>query len=240
VTYRRPTTYVPPYDYCDRWCERCRIDKTRCLLWQTERDEQLHREIEGRGEPTLEEVVERIRDDARRAIRSVEEQARGMGLDLSAAVREAALRAESPREPDPAAAEGARLARLVSAFLKEHGRGHPEEAEVLRRLFLLVGPKLGRAFAPAADEAGRADAILQAQAAHRALAEMSGALEAVRGRRPDLGDAMLDLLALMKRMRAGIEERRLSLPCGLLEPVEGDAWWGPLRDVTPALRSLRR
>ena len=38
MTYRRPTAYSPPYNYCDRWCERCRIDKSRCLLWQTEMD----------------------------------------------------------------------------------------------------------------------------------------------------------------------------------------------------------
>jgi hypothetical protein len=235
MVYRRPKEYIPPYNYCDRWCERCRIDKTRCLLWQTEMDDRLHREIDGKGEPTVEEVVERMSEDARQAIRLVQEQAREMGVDLETSERE-----PEPREPDPMAEEGTALARGVAAFLRQHGKDHPAEASTLRRLFMLVPPKLGRAGEPPGDEFERADAILQAQVVHRALAEMSAALEAIRMRRPDLGDAMLDLLALMKRMRSDIERRWLSQPCDLLEPVEGDVWWGPLRDVTPALKSLRR
>ena len=43
VRYRKPRIYIPPYNYCDRSCARCRIDKTRCLLYQTEMDDQLHR-----------------------------------------------------------------------------------------------------------------------------------------------------------------------------------------------------
>ncbi len=239
MIYRRPKEYIPPYNYCDRWCERCRIDKTRCLLWQTEMDEQLHREIDGKGEPTLEETVERMSEDARQAIRMVEEQARGMGIDLEKAAREADEE-EEPREPDPMAAEALALARGVSAFLRKHGRDHPEEAAVLRRLFMLVPPKLGRAAGRPGDEFEEADAILQAQVVHRSLGEMSAALEAIRGRRPDLGDAMLDLLALMKRMRAEIVARWLSRPSALLEPAQGDAWWGPLRDISSALKHLRR
>ena len=239
MIYRRPKEYIPPYNYCDRWCERCRIDKSRCLLWQTEMDDRLHREIDGKGEPTVEEVVERMSEDARQAIRMVQEQAREMGVDLESAARPPEP-ADAPPAPDPMPEEGMALARGVSAFLRENGRDHPERAAVLRRLFMLVPPKLGRAATLPSDEFERADAILQAQVAHRALVEMAAALEAIRLRRPDLGDAMLDLLALMKRMRSDIEERWLAQPCDLLEPVEGDVWWGPLRDITPALKSLRR
>jgi hypothetical protein len=239
MVHRRPKDYIPPYNYCDRWCERCRIDKSRCLLWQTEMDDHLHREIDGKGEPTLEEVVDRMTQDARQAIRRVEEQAREMGVDLE---REGGEPGEDapPEEPDPAVGEGMAVARGVAAFLREHGREHPEEADVLRRLYLLVGPKLGRASGRPVDAHEEADAILQAQVAHRALVEMGTALEAIRGRRPELGDAMLDLLALMKRMREDVERRWLSRPCELLEPVEGDAWWGPLRDVSSSLKHFRR
>src|SRR6185503_15418222 len=48
--YRKPTVYIPPYNYCDRWCDGCAVDKARCLLYQTEMDERLHREIDGLGE----------------------------------------------------------------------------------------------------------------------------------------------------------------------------------------------
>lgn len=240
MIYRRPKEYIPPYNYCDRWCERCRIDKTRCLLWQTEMDDQLHREIDGKCEPSVEEVVERMMEDARHAIRRVEEQAREMGLELGKTAREEAPEEERPEEPDPMAGQGTAFASGVSNFLRAHGRDHPAEATVLRRLFMLVPPKLGRAAERPADEFETADAILQAQVVHRAIGEMSVALEAIRRRRPELGDRMLDLLALMKRMRGTVEERWLAMPCDLLEPVNDDTWWGPLRDITPALKNLRR
>jgi hypothetical protein len=136
--------------------------------------------------------------------------------------------------------EATLAARAVAAFVREHGAGHPRESQQLRRSLTLVSPKLGRATMEPGDETEEADSILQAQVAHRALAVMAAALEAIRRRRPELGDQMLDLLAFMKRLRGDIEERWLSKPCALLEPVEGDAWWGPLRDITPTLKHFRR
>jgi hypothetical protein len=124
--------------------------------------------------------------------------------------------------------------------VREHGSGHPREAQLLRRSLTLVGPKLGRATMEAGDEIEEADNILQAQVAHRALVTVAAALETIRRREPELGDQMLDLLAFMKRLRGEIEERWLSRPCRILEPVEGDAWWGPLRDITPTLKHFRR
>jgi hypothetical protein len=69
---------------------------------------------------------------------------------------------------------------------------------------------------------------------------MAAALEAVRRRDPSLGDAMLDVLALLRRLSAEIEERWLTKPCELLEPVGDGPWWGPVRDITPTLRHFRR
>ena len=238
--YRKPTVYIPPYNYCDRGCEHCQIDKTRCLLYQTEMDERLHREIDGLAAPTPEEVVGRIVEDARKALRQVEEQVRGMGMDPEEIRREAAAEAPRPRSDDPLVEEATLAAKAVAAFVREHGAVHPREAQELRRSLTLVGPKLGRATMEAGDELEEADNILQAQVAHRALVVIGGALEAIRRRQPELGDQMLDLLAFMKRMRGEIEQRWLARPCRILEPVEGDAWWGPLRDITPTLRHFRR
>ena len=239
TTYRRPKVYIPPYNYCDRWCERCRIDKARCLLYQTEMDERLHREIDGRGEPSPDEVVKRMAGDVQQAIRLVQEQAREMGIDLEAATSAA----PPPKaDPEPAPRDGAAIARATAAFTREHGKDFPKEAEVLRRMPMLVGPKLGRALSQAvdADETSEADAILQAQTAHRALGEMIAAFEAAGKKRPGLLDGYLELLALMGRVRTEIEESWFSRPNALLEPCEGDTWWGPLRDVTPTLKNLRR
>jgi hypothetical protein len=239
--YRKPTVYIPPYNYCDRSCDRCTIDKARCLLYQTEMDERLHRQIDGLGEPSPEDVVGRIVEDARKALRMVEEQVRGMGMDPELIKREAgATETPRPKSDDPLVEEGMLAAKAVAAFVREHGAGHPREAHLLRRCLALVGPKLGRATMEAGDEIEEADNILQAQVAHRALVAVAAELETIRRRQPELGDQMLDLLAFMKRLRGEIEQRWLSRPCRILEPVEGDAWWGPLRDITPTLRHFRR
>jgi hypothetical protein len=240
--YRRPTFYVPPYNYCDRWCERCSIDKSRCLLYQTEMDERLHREIDGRGEPSADEALRRMSADVRQAIRLVEAQAKEMGLPLKEAGAAPAPRGAAAVEADPLVRDGAAIARAAMAFVREHGKEFPAEAEALRRMSTLPGPKAGRAATAdvEGDELGRADAILQAQAAHRALAATLAAFESAGRRRPGLLDAYLELLALARRVMEEIEERWLRAPHPLLEAVEGDAWWGPLRDVTPTLKNLRR
>jgi len=240
MIYRRPVVYVPPYNYCDRWCDGCAIDKSRCLLYQTEMDERLHRQIDGLGEPTPEEMIGRIVQDARNALRLVEEQVREMGMDPRALRTAAETAPPRKRSEDPIVAEAALLARGVAAFVRRHGAAHPREAQLLRRCLPLPAPKLGRATLEAGDEAEEADGILQAQVAHRALASTASALESIRRQDPSLGDAMLDVLALIQRLCAEIEERWLSKPSELLEPVEGDAWWGPVRDITPTLRHFRR
>jgi hypothetical protein len=232
--------YIPPYNYCDRCCDACAIDKTRCLLYQTEMDERLHREIDGLGEPSAEEVVGRIVEDARKALRLVEDQVREMGLDPEALKREAAQEVPRERSDDPLVQEAMLAAKAVAAFVREHAQGHPREAQILRRSLTLLGPKLGRATMAAGDEIEEADNILQAQVAHRALASIAAALEAIRRHQPELGDQMLDLLAFLKRLRLEIEARWLGKPCALLEPVQGDVWWGPLRDITPTLKHFRR
>ena len=237
--YRRPNVYIPPYDYCDRRCERCTIDKERCLLWQTEMDERLHREIDGKGEPDAEEQIRLMVEDVKSAVRMVEEQAKEMGIDLA---KEVPLQPPpGPAEQDPLVAEARIVARATAEFLRAHGPQFPKEADVLRWHHTMVMPKLGRAAnLKEADDNEAADAILQAQIAHRMLSEMSAAFESMRKARPELGDEMLDLLALMKRMREEIEARWLSKPNPLLESAADGRWWGPLRDVSGTLKSFRR
>ncbi len=239
MNYRRPTYYVPPYDYCDRWCNRCRVDKMRCLVYQTETDQRLHREIDGRGAPTPAEEVEQVRRNVQRAVKLLEGQAREAGIDWAQVEQAAARIAPSRQEQDPLVEEAAALARHAAAFLRARGAAFPEEAAGLRRYHTLAAPKLARACRPAADDEEEAEAILQTQVAHRAAVRMAAALESIRRKRPSLADEMLDLLALLKRLREGIESRWLARPSRLLVPVRGDEWWGPLRDVTGTLRHLR-
>ncbi|HVR86521.1 MAG TPA: hypothetical protein VMU54_19515 [Planctomycetota bacterium] len=240
MIYRKPVVYIPPYNYCDRWCDGCTIDKSRCLLYQTEMDERLHREIDGLDEPTPEERIGRIVEDARKALRLVEDQVREMGMDPKVLEREAEAGAPRRRSEDPIVVEAALLARAIAAFLRQHGTAHPRESQLLRRSLTLPVPKLGRATLEPGDPMQEADGILQAQVAHRALASMAAAMEAIRRRDPSLGDALLDLLAFLRRLAADIQERWLTKPCELLESVDDGVWWGPVRDITPTLRHFRR
>src|SRR5438046_553300 len=120
VIYRKPVVYIPPYNYCDRWCDACTIDKSRCLLYQTEMDERLHREIDGLGEPTPEEMVGRIVEDARKALTLVEDQVREMGMDPRVLQQEAEAAPPRRKSEDPIVSEATLLARGIAAFLRRH------------------------------------------------------------------------------------------------------------------------
>jgi hypothetical protein len=196
--------------------------------------------LAGLRAPSAAGVVARIDEDARKALRLLESQVRDMGLAPEALKREAEHDAPRPKSDDPLVEEAMLAAKAVAAFVREHGAGHPREAQLLRRSLSLLAPKLGRATMEAGDETEEADAILQAQVAHRGLVAIASALEAIRRREPELGDQMLDLMAFLKRMRVEIEQRWLARPCRILEPVDGDSWWGPLRDITPTLKHFRR
>jgi hypothetical protein len=229
MIYRRPTVYFPPFDYCDRQCGSCAIDKARCLLYQREADELLRRAIDGEGEPGPEVRAMRRVEECRRALERVEVQARRMGLDTSGIRRAASAPASRPRPEDPILASADAAMREVAGFLRVHGTSCPGEAADLRRLFPVVAPKLKRAVAEPADALEEASSILQAQAAHRAVAGQIRCLQSICIRRRALADEALDALTLLKGLREEIEARWLERPCALLVPVEDGVWWGPLR-----------
>lgn len=256
--YRRPIVYIPPYSYCDRVCARCAIDKTRCLLYQVEMDDFLHRTIDGGeeggeeaqgdagrgGAPEgvfgggwgkAEEAVRRWVKRAGAAAGQVEEGVRALGWipEGGGPSRERMGRSgEGPKGADPAMEMAEALVREGAAFLRECGEalGGEERARVRHALFLVPG-KLSRAARPAGDAVEEADAILQAQAAHRALGVVGEAAEAAGAR---------VLGARVEALRREIEARWLARPSPLLEPVRDGLWWGPLRDVTGTLRRLSR
>ena len=142
--------------------------------------------------------------------------------------------------PDPIVAEGLALAKGVAAVLRAYGSEFPEERDLLRKLHTIPGPKLTRATVTGGDDFEEADRILQAQVAHRALGEMTDALQAARKQAPRRTDAILDLLTLIQSMSREIESRWFEKPSEYLEPVIDTVWWGPLRDITPTLRHFRR
>jgi hypothetical protein len=248
AVYRRPVDYEPPYTYCDRWCERCIIDKSKCEVYQAEMDDRLHHVIDGEDPDDTRVVLKDVEKRFREALAMMKEKAKELGIDLDKVEgeeekpvpAEERLRRWKARET-PLVREALALLRRIRDLLDGHGESLreelPEAAACLSYHCFQVPVKLRRAercdvAEEDDDEQMRLylerDDILQAQIAHKGLARMLGALLDIGEKRPRLRDGLLEAMADCRRIMATIERRWLSKPNRLLEPVKGERWWGPL------------
>ncbi|MHC5035914.1 MAG: hypothetical protein ACYTHM_01230 [Planctomycetota bacterium] len=258
MEYRKPTTYIPPYNYCDRWCERCRIEKTRCLTYQAETDAELEAMSQGKetsGGPSLGESMRESLEDA---LSILEEAAREKGIDL-ASVDEAPGAPRREKKRHPLLERAMAFSQDVHRFLVTHRallQGTAGEGEdSLARLtwyHSMVGPKIGRIVkkdGPLQEREDRdeemaqymeAGDILSAQVAHKALVETEKGLLWVIQQLPSLTDTVIDLLVQGKGLREIVAEEWLARENALLEPVGDGPWWGPLEDAEEGLEVLRK
>ncbi|MHC4598715.1 MAG: hypothetical protein ACYS47_06900 [Planctomycetota bacterium] len=251
--YRRPREYIPPYNYCDRWCERCDIDKEKCLLYQSGVEEELEAISLGKETRTMEYTVERITESLKDTLAMLEEEAKERGIDLSNIEEEA--KALGEEEDPPIVKKALDFSVDIHRFLQENELALDAvegemDLESLHWHHNLVGPKIGRIEKkydpddpeepdPELEEFSEASDILTAQIVHRSLIETERGLLQIIKHLPSLTDTVIDFLARAKGFRDLMEERWLSRENGLLEPVGGGPWWGPLEDAQEALRNLR-
>jgi hypothetical protein len=252
VEYRKPREYLPPYNYCDRWCERCRIDKGKCLAYQSGVEEELEAISQGRETRTWNYTVERVTESLKDTLAMLEEEARERGIDLSNLAEEA--KALEEEEDPPLVRKALDFSGDIHRFLEEN-RLAIEAVEVEMDLeplvwhHTLVGPKIGRIekkYAweeeeedPDVREFVEASDILTAQIVHRSLIETERGLLQIIKHLPSLTDTVIDFLARAKGFRDFVEEAWLSRENALLEPVGEGPWWGPLEDAQESLRNLR-
>ncbi len=239
--YRRPREYIPPYNYCDRWCERCVIDKTRCEVYQRETNDRLHHEIDGVDPDDTDVVIADVNKNFDEALLLLREKAKELGVDLD--------KVEDPPEPpprrpktDPLFRRARELTTAISRFLRDHRDELATEFkrpyEVIAWYYLQVGAKLGRISfreAGGTDDYDEACNILTAQVAHQGLSRMLKAIQEIGASRRTWRDELLSTMAGMQKLMKEIEKRWLSRSSALLEPVIGDQWWGPLQ-TAPILR----
>lgn len=245
--YRRPTEYIPPYNYCDRWCARCRIDKTKCEVYQRETNDRLHHEIDGVDPDDTDVVIADVKKNFDEALLMLREKAKELGIDLDK-VEDAPEPAPTPRprKRDPLFERAREIAAGVGAFLRDHraelAKEFKAQHEVLAWHYLQVGAKIGRAMFRddgERDEYEEAADILTAQIAHLGLSRMLAAIQEICAVRTAWRDETLSTLSAMQKLMKEIEKRWLSKKSALLEPVKGNRWWGPLR-TAPILRRKRK
>lgn len=259
IAYRKPTFYLPPYNYCDRFCEDCAIDKACCTLFQTGMDHELEAVMKGDDVTGMDHAMSELKENLSDALAMLEEAAEEQGLDLEELKREAGDgREEWEGEPCALLEEAKALTREIDDFAREH-RLALEAAESagadLRdfyRFYPLPAPKLARFLGlpdriPARDASEEEEAferemeatdILSAQIAHRALVETERGFLEILKVQPALTDTVIDFLARGKGIRETLEQEWLARENPFLKPVGDGPWWGPLENADEAVRAL--
>src|SRR5262249_22299125 len=69
------------YNYCDRWCERCRFN-TRCLVYHEEQQRTAEHLLNDEDPNDMEVVMADVSDSFRQTIEMLQEMAEEMGVDL--------------------------------------------------------------------------------------------------------------------------------------------------------------
>lgn len=236
--YRKPTFYLAPYNYCDRWCERCTIDKTKCEIYQMEMNDRLHHIADGVDPDAPEVVAADIGKNFSAALALLHEKAKEMGIDLDKVEIPPEEKPKRRPEDDPRVARCWSIGKGISEFIDEHRadlvRDFREPYEILAFYRFQPGAKFARIqrFEEEDDDARMvANSILSMQIAHKGLVAMLQALLAILEKRPAWRDGVLDTMARLQAVAKEIEEQWLSKPCGKLTAVKkGEPWWGPLKE----------
>lgn len=113
--------YVPGiYNYCDRWCERCRATHL-CFLYDSERERREEHLREGRNPDDWDVVMEDVRQNFEDALEMLREMAEEQGIELNAISEEAVeevLREEDKDDDHPLVLDSMDYTRAAAKFLE--------------------------------------------------------------------------------------------------------------------------
>lgn len=101
--------YKLPFNYCDRWCERCQLTNI-CRVFKKEEQRKNKQLIEGKNPDSWESVFEAIKEDFEEIRKMVESDAAFLGIDLKEVAQ-----GHEEEEPDP---ENFSLYKIVKKFSK--------------------------------------------------------------------------------------------------------------------------
>ncbi len=126
--------YVPGiYNYCDRWCERCRATHL-CFLYDSERQRRAEHLSEGRNPDDWDVVMEDVKQNFEDALEMLSEMAAEQGIELNAITDETmenVLSEENDDDDHPLVVDAMNYTRATSEFLvrmRTELEGEVEEA----------------------------------------------------------------------------------------------------------------
>jgi hypothetical protein len=222
------------YNYCDRWCERCRF-RNKCSLYDKEQKRLAEHESKGEDPYDWDIVLEDIKGEFEETLRLIHEAAEKQGIDLDD------LPDEEYETPDPSdhplvvVASG--YSKEASAFLKtlretiqaegidlskriEYMPTAKEDKERLMRIVssydtvmwyhTLIPVKIRRAIQSkmeigSNDEFAEEDALTSAKIAYIGIMQSMASLRFIYDWDEELQDSALTLLAQIEQLRKGVD-----------------------------------
>jgi len=210
-----------PYNFCDRWCERCTCDEQiRCTLYKDELERKMTCIAHGREPDDPEMTAEIIEKQYEKLEKSLEETAEEFGIDLD--------EVEGPEwekikehikfvENNPLDATAAEYCKKARAFLEEtfykDGVAGPDLAYDFKTVswyHTLLPAKLHRALCgfhePACEgEISLYDAIAQFEVCKKAIKQSIESLRKIDKHLPSFNTQISKLLALLHNIYSRIE-----------------------------------
>lgn len=210
-----------PYNFCDRWCERCIHDKQmRCRLYLDEFEQKItciaHGKEPDDPEMTAEVMKKQFEGIEETIEKHMEEEGFDIG-DMNEEVQELVRKQEEFLENNPLDKTAEQYRKKVDAFLKDafykQGEAKTElspDFETIAWYHTLLSVKLRRALCGfhepvSEDEFALYDAVAQFEVCKKAIRESVDSLRKVNKHFPVRHIQILELIALLHNIHSRIE-----------------------------------
>lgn len=219
------------YNYCDRWCERCRF-RNKCSLFDKEQRRLAEHESKGEDPYDWNVVLEDIKEEFEETFRLLQEAAEKQGIDLDDLPDEEEEMPDPGNHPMVMAASG--YSKDASHFLKalrdtiqkegvdlskrvEYMPTAEHDKETLMRVVssydtimwyhTLIPVKIRRALQSKMEERefGEEDTLISAKIAYLGIIRTINSLRLIYEWDEELQDSALTLLAKIEQLRKGVD-----------------------------------
>lgn len=210
-----------PYNYCDRWCERCVYEKqVRCRLYGDEMEQKLNCIANGRDENDVEITGEVIRRQWEEAFEGFEEKMQEFGIEvdeINEHEEDAFKKNYRNKEKDPLRATADNYGENTDIFLRKHffkNRKIPgevkNELEILSWYHTVLPVKLERALTGLNKEKdqygfGLVDAVGQLLICKKAIKKSLEALKKIRQYFPEEEQHIMKMKVLLNNISSRID-----------------------------------
>lgn len=215
-----------PYNFCDRWCERCATEKqVRCTLYKDEFEQKITCIAHGK-DPDNPEITEQVMrwqmDEMEKKIEEAPEKS-GVDFDVDSdgeglsEFQEEEERIEKELQKDPLLKAAGSYLKLAHLFLKKTFEnkkavlpGLAADFDTVAWYHALLPVKLNRALAGLRkeadeDEFGLCDAIAQFQICKKSTGQSINALRKIAGQLPEYRQEIASLMALLHNIDSRIK-----------------------------------